>query len=332
MRWTTIRVRRALTACVSLVVLLSACAGAGEAGKVERTAAPGFPVTVTNCGVTTTYQRPPERVVAMNQHATEVLLALGLGQRMVGTAYLDDKILPQYRDEYRRIPVLSKQYPSYEVLLKAGPDFVYGGFGSAFSAESGRSRQRLSEAGIKTYLNVQDCANAPVTMAQLWREIRTVATIFGVQRRGEELIAKLKADIAATERLLRGADPVSVLVYNGGTKAPRTAGGNGIFNEIIELAGGRNVFEDLRKERAVDVSWEQFVRRKPEVIVLAYYVGGVSAEQKKRFLLSKPALAEVPAIKHSRFVTLPLSSTVLGVRAPRAVPDLARQLHPKRFD
>ena len=318
-----------LAACLLLAGALTAC-DADPATRARGPSPPGFPVTITNCGVTTTYQRPPGRVVTMNQHATEIMLALGLAGRMVGTAYLDDRILPRYRAEYRRIPVLAERYPSYEVLLKAAPDFVYGGFASAFNEQAGRSRDRLRQAGVKTYLNVQDCANKPATMGQLWKELRTVAKIFGVERRARELIANLKARLAEVERALAGAEPVNVLVYNGGTKVPRVAGGNGIANEIVRLAGGRNVFAGLDAERAVDVSWEQLAHRSPDVIALVYY-GDTSPAEKKRLLLSKPALADTPAVRNRRFAALPLSATVLGIRAPRAVEELARQLHPERF-
>lgn len=318
-----------LAACLLLAGALTAC-DVDQATRARGPAPPGFPVTITNCGVTTTYQRPPRRVVTMNQHATEIMLALGLAGRMVGTAYLDDRILPRYREEYRKIPVLSERYPSYEVLLKAAPDFVYGGFASAFSEQAGRSRDRLRDAGIRTYLNVQDCANEPTTMRLLWQELRTVAKIFGVERRALELIANLRARLTEVDSALAGAEPVNVLVYNGGTKVPRVAGGNGIANEIVRLAGGRNVFAGLDEERAVDVSWEQLAHRRPDVIVLVYY-GDTSPAEKKRFLLSKPALAGTPAVRNGRFAALPLSATVLGIRAPRAVGELARQLHPERF-
>ena len=48
----------------------------------------------------------------MNQPATEIMLALGLQDRMIGTAYLDDAILPAYADAYATVPVLAKEYPS----------------------------------------------------------------------------------------------------------------------------------------------------------------------------------------------------------------------------
>lgn len=333
MRHRLTSISRAL-ALLALTLSLAGCGAAGTSAPTRSSSpapAPpaGFPVTITNCGVSTTYQRPPQRAVAMNQHATEIMLALGLEDRMAGTAYLDDHILPKYREAYRSVPVLAREYPSYEVLLQAAPDFVYGGYASAFSQREGRSRARLREAGITTHLNVASCTDGPVTMEHVRREIRTIATIFNVEERAETLIDRMNAELAATKRKLAGVDPVSVFVYDSGSQAPMTAGGHGIANEIIQLAGGRNVFANL-DESFTDVSWEQVIERRPETIVILDY-GAASAAQKKRRLLTNPALAGIPAIKHRRFAVLPLSSTVVGIRAPHAVTELARALHPERF-
>lgn len=54
-------------------------------------------------------------------------------------------------------------------------------------------------------------------------------------------------------------------------------------------------------------------------------------EEKKEFLLSQPALADVPAIRNKRFVVLPLTATLVGIRSAYAVDDLARGLHPESF-
>ena len=59
------------------------------------------PVTIENCDLTITYDQPPQRAVAMAQHATEVMLTLGLQDHMVGTAYLEDPILPNLADAYQ---------------------------------------------------------------------------------------------------------------------------------------------------------------------------------------------------------------------------------------
>ena len=324
------RSRAALRALVPVALLLplAACGASPEAGKPApgAAAAPGFPYTVTNCGVSTTYQAPPQRAVTMNQHATEVLLALGLEDRIVGSAYLDDAVLPAYRPAYDKIEVLAEEYPSKEVLLGADPDFVYGGYASAFDKAQGRDREGLGRTGINTRLSIEYCTEGPVGIDQLKTEITEVARTFGVPERGTRLIEEEQRRVdAVTARIKDKARP-AVFVYDSGEGSAYTSGGKGIGTEIISLAGGTNVFADL-DDTFGDVAWEKVIERKSEV-VLIYDYGGTTVEAKKQRLLNDPALAEVPAVKNKRFVVLPLSSAMLGVRVADAVESLGGQLHP----
>lgn len=317
--------RRPLLPAAALIPLLAACAAPASA-PAEGKAAPGFPYTVTNCGVTTTYQAPPKRAVTMNQHVTEVMLALGLRKSLVGTAYLDDAVLPAYKKAYDTVPVLAKEYPSKEALLAANPDFVYGGYASAFDAKAGRGRDDLKRSGIDSRLNTEYCPSGATGLDDLYREVAEVGRTFGVPGRAAAWTREAKAGVDAAEKRVRGTAPVSVFVYDSGDKTAFTAGGKGIGNELITRAGGRNVFADLDKTFG-DATWEQVVARKPDVIVI-YDYGSTTVEQKKRRLLDDPALREVPAVRDRRFAVLPLSDAVLGVRAPGAVGKLAAQLHP----
>ncbi|MFI1221694.1 MULTISPECIES: ABC transporter substrate-binding protein [unclassified Streptomyces] len=318
-----------IAAAVLLPLALTACSspdGDTAAGDEAAGRSDGFPYTVKNCGVTTTYQAPPKRVVTMNQHVTEIMLELGLTKSLVGTAYLDDQVLPKYGEDYASVPVLAKEYPSYEQVLAANPDFVYGGYGSAFTAGDGRGREAFEKAGVETRLNTESCTKGDRPMDTLYQEIREVGRTFGVPDRAEAWIKQAKADNAATAKKLADIKPVSVFVYDSGDKTAFTAGGEGIGNELIERAGGSNVFADLDKPFG-DASWENVVDRRPEVIVI-YDYGSTTVEQKKKRLLTDPALADVPAVKNRRFAVMPLSDAVLGVRVPAAVDKLAAQLHP----
>ncbi|ALU94075.1 hypothetical protein WQO_12390 [Streptomyces globisporus C-1027] len=322
----------ALIAAAALLPLaLTACSASsgGDAATGDKASATseGFPYTVKNCGVTTTYKAPPKRVVTMNQHVTEIMLELGLKKSLVGTAYLDDKVLPKYAEDYASVPVLAKEYPSYEQVLAANPDFVYGGYGSAFTAGDGRGREAFKKAGIETRLNTESCTKGDQPMDTLYEEIREVGRTFGISDRAEAWVKQAKADNAATAKKLADLKPLSVFVYDSGDKTAFTAGGEGIGNELIERAGGTNVFADLDKAFG-DASWENVVDRKPDVIVI-YDYGATTVEQKKKRLLDDPALADVPAIKNKRFAVMPLSDAVLGVRVPAAVDKLAAQLHPE---
>ncbi|MFF4578625.1 ABC transporter substrate-binding protein [Streptomyces sp. NPDC001389] len=324
------RIRAALRplSALALLIPLTACGGpAGGQGPASGAkTAPGFPYTVTNCGVTSTYQAPPARAVTMNQHATEIMLALGLQDRMAGTAYLDDSVLPAYRTAYDGIAVLAERYPSKEVLLGADPDFVYGGYASAFDQGQGRDRAGLALAGIASRLSIESCTPGRVGPAQLKTEIMEVARTFGVPERGAALVEEEQRRIDAVTARVKDRPRPAVFVYDSGEASAFTSGGNGIGNEIVSLAGGTNVFADLQ-DTFGDVSWEKVVERGPEV-VLIYDYGGTSVEAKKRRLSNDPALAEVPAVKNRRFVVLPLSSAVLGVRVADAVESLGRGLHP----
>lgn len=310
-----------------LLLPLAACSTAPDPVRSAGPAADGFPYTVTNCGVRTTFDAPPKRVVTMNQHTTEIMIELGLTKSLVGTAWLDDEVLPAYKKAYDSVPVAAKEYPSKEKLLSLNPDFVYGGYASAFAAKDGRTRDDLKGAGIDTRLNLENCTTGKTSMDDVFQEVTEVGRTFGVADRAAKWTTGARAALAATAAELDGVKPVSVFVYDSGDKTAFTAGGKGIGNEMIDRAGGRNVFADLDKSFG-DATWEQVVARAPEVIVI-YDYGSTTVAQKKKRLLDDPVLKGVPAIKNKRFAVLPLSDAVLGVRAPAAVGRLADQLHPE---
>ncbi|HWM36191.1 MAG TPA: ABC transporter substrate-binding protein [Streptomyces sp.] len=332
------RRRRGLRAAVTVLALsatlLTAGCGASQDTEQESkgtaTSPEGFPVTIDNCGVKTTYDKPPPRVVTVHQHPAELMLALGLKDRMVGTAFPDSAVLPGLRKEYEAIPELARKEPSFETVLEAEPDLVYGGYGSAFAENEGRSRKAFADAGIDTHLNREYCGKKQVRMKDTYQEIRTIGRIFGVSDRAGKLVADLQGRVDKAAAAVEGEAEVPVFVYDSGDKSAFTAGGRSLGTELIRLAGGRNVFADV-DDVFSDVSWEQVVERKPDVIAIYDYADAGSAEKKKKFLLSQPALADVPAVKNKRFAVLPLTATLVGVRSAYAVEDLTRGLHPESF-
>lgn len=327
--------RRLLT--TALLGLALVAAGCGDStdttDSAASSAAPGFPVTIENCGVTTTYQAPPKRAVTLNQHATEVMLALGLEKSMVGTAYLDDKISPKYQAAYAKIPVLAKEYPSFEDLIATDLDFAYAGYSrSAFAEKDGRSRDALKAAGVDTYANIEQCPGTQgdgSTLATVDTEVGNIAKIFGVTDRAEKLTAQFHATLDDVTTKLSGVAPVKVLVDGGGDSAILTSGRNGIGHDMITRAGGTNVFADLDDVWG-DVSYEQAAQRGADVIVLVDY-GDLTIDERRAKLRANPALADLAAIKNNRIFVLSLSSMTVGVRAPDATAALAAQLHPDVF-
>ena len=143
------------TAIAIVLVFLTATTLGRHA--LSTTAQAPSPVVVQNCGVVTSLARPPARVVTLNQAATEVMLVLGLQNHLVGTAYLDDQILPELADAYRQIPVLAATYPSREILLAARPDLLYAAYPGAFGPSGIGSRADWKARSVETYLSPAGC-------------------------------------------------------------------------------------------------------------------------------------------------------------------------------
>lgn len=311
----------ALAACTLIACTLTACGGAAP-GSVP----PGA-VQVDNCGRTSVFEEPPQRVVSLNQHATETLLALGIGDRLVGTAFPDDHRPPEsVAAEYAKVPVLAQKYPSAERILAARPDLVVGGYASAFNGSEGRGRASLEAKGIDTLLLSEACAEGPAGMGTLLADIAVFGRVLGLREGAAELAAGIRQRVRAVEQRSAGARPVEVFVYDSGTKAAFTLGGSGVGNDVLTRAGARNVFADV-PENFATVSWEQVAARAPEVIVLVDYLAGESVRDKRAFLESHPLVSQTPAVRHDRYVTLDLVQLIEGIRFPGAVEHLAHELH-----
>lgn len=290
-----------------------------------------YPVTVENCGITFTYDEAPSRAIALNQHVTEVMLALGLQDQMIGTAYIDDFILPEYESAYNAIPILAKEYPSREVIFGAEPDFIYGGFGSAFDAVNAGSQEELQTLGINSYLTTAICEEGADSLEDVYTDITKIGTIFGVPDRADAIVNAMKADLEdILSQIGTGDEPVRAFLYDSGDDAPYTSLCCGMITPLIESAGGNNVFDDV-EGRWQYVSWEEVIARDPEVIVLTDAVWS-TADEKIELLSNDPVLAEIAAVKNGRYVKLQFSSMVPSIRNQTAVEELAKGFYPGTFE
>ena len=269
------------------------------------------------------YTEPPSRAITLNQHVTEVMLALELQDHMVGTAYIDDEILPQYQAAYQSVPVLAEEYPSKEVILAQDPDFIYGGFRSAFGDDAAGSQEELNKLGIGTYLTSSICnTGSPDTLDDVYADIRAIGDIFGVADRADALVKALQKEVADAAPQAGGtSDALRVFLFDSGDDAPFTATCCSMFTNMIETAGGENIFDEV-DGRWKTVNWEEVIDRDPELIVLTEADWSTSQE-KIDLLLSNTALADITAVKEQRFVVLQFSSLVPGIRNATAIAELA---------
>ena len=203
--------RRVLVVATAASLALAGCAAQSTPATSSHTepSATFASVSLDNCGTQVTVDSPPTKVVTIKSTSTEMLLALGLQDVIVGTAFADGPVPDADKAAYEKIPVLSDQVPGQEALLAVEPDFVYGGWESNFSDDGAGDRATLDKLGITTYVSPAACKEPdympdPLTFDAVDDEIREVASIFGVQDRADDLIAQEKATLAERQEARRG--------------------------------------------------------------------------------------------------------------------------------
>ncbi|KAA9233677.1 MULTISPECIES: ABC transporter substrate-binding protein [Aerococcus] len=289
----------------------------------------GYPFTVQNelKGQTyeQTFDQSPERAVSLSGFTTEMLLALGLEDKMVGYAYQDNEVLPEYKEALSQVKELSDKNPSKEVLIASQPDFVTG-WTSSFS-DKNFPPQFLNDNQMKFYVPLSEAPNA--TMDTVYQDFQNFGRIFAVEDRANEVIEKMKAGIQPVVDKVKDKEPVTTFVYDSGEDAPLTASAT-LGTELIRLAGGKNVFAGGDKGYAT-VSWEDAVNKNPDTIIVIDYEQSTPIEEKLDYLKNKSPLKDSEAVKNNRITVIGLSDLMPGVRNVKAVEDLAQFFHPEAF-
>ena len=309
-------------------------AGVGVDAQPPPQTHSGYPVSLINCGREVVVDTPPQRAVAINQPAAEIMFSLGLAGRMVGTASWTDPPLPSVADASATVPVLSQDYPSFERVLDEHPDFIYATFNSAFTDQGVAPRDRFEQLGVATYQSSSECAGQDaqqqdaLTLDDLYAEINDIAAVFGVAERGTQLVSALQ-DRAATAAENTNADDVSLMWWYSSTTTPYLAGCCGVPGIITEIVGAQNAFGDSR-QLWPDVTWEAVLDRDPDVIVLADLTrgnDGDSAAAKIAFLESNPVAQRLTAVRERRWIAIPGSAMDPGLRSVDAIEAVTDGLH-----
>jgi iron complex transport system substrate-binding protein len=247
---------------------------------------------------------PPGRIVSLNPTTTELLFALGAGPRLVGRSAACD-----YPAQAASVPSLGGGFPpAVEAVVGARPDLVvlYHSTGNAAAAA------RLGELNIPVLLLRTD------RLADVARAARALGKAVGAFAAGDSLARRLERELAAERAIVagsRGAIPTLLLAWD----QPVIALGSGSFaSELLELAGGRNIFADITAPSA-PVSLEAIAAREPEAILL---VGSEIPGLERR-----PEWRALPAVRAGRLLRLTESwSNRPSPRAPAAIRALRARL------
>ena len=283
--------------------------------------------TVESCNRIVTFEETPKKAISNDVNLTEMMLVLGLADRMVGyTGISGWKTLDEeMRAGVKELPELSQKYPSKEVLVGADADFFFAGWNYGMKVGGEVTPETLEPFGIKVYELTESCIHimnkSKANMEDMYNDLLNLGRIFNVENKANELINKYRMEIQELTQNINTDDPLRVFVYDSGEDTPFTAGFYAMPTALIEASGGINIMNDFKKSWGT-VTWEEVIDRNPEVIVIVNY-GNVTADQKKDFMMSNPAFAGIDAIKNDRFVTLEYVEATPGPRNIKAIKKLS---------
>ncbi|GAB3644480.1 TroA family protein [Glycomyces tarimensis] len=325
-------------AALGAVLALTACGGGVTDDDTDTAAAAADEVTITNCGTEITVDAPPQAIVGLSPTQTELLIRLGLTDRLVGqaqtaTAPLSEDIAAEAAD----VPVLSEDTPpSREALLDAEPDFVYAPTDYEFTAEQGfASREQLADAGAAAYTATGGCPDRRMTgtVDDLFTDLDNLGTVFDVEDTADALASEAQARLDDVHARIDGLDaPTVAQIYIEGDSL--TAIGAGIEYDIIARAGGDNVFgpddPEFASFFAAQINPEALAEADPDALVFA--VSSPEHEQATRDYLER-TLPQLSAVANDRLIVISASDTYPGSLGNiDAVHTIAQGLYPEAFD
>ena len=296
MRW--VRNCLELVACALVVFSSGACLATTTAPSTQN----DFPLTIVgDDGEAVVLLHPPERIIAFDSAAVEILFALGEGDRVIGT-----HSLVNFPPETVNITKVGDAFNvNLEKSVGLEPDLFFVFFD--------RFVPDLRKLGIKVlYLKSPETLDDVIERIGLW------GRIVSAEEKSDFMSTTLKNRLRSVKKRLPG---LKVLHEVGDLW---TTGNNTFVGHIYEFLGTENIARGINGW--AKISPEVIVEKDPEVIITSYPEGLEVFSQ-------NPAFSNVSAVRQNRVYSVtPDLLSVEGPRIVEAIEELAKLLYPDRFD
>ncbi|QND51450.1 ABC transporter substrate-binding protein [Phyllobacterium sp. 628] len=334
-----------MTMLKSFLAVCSFSAVLGFAANAASAASTVYPLTIENCGAQITFQKAPERAIGLGQNSAEILLLLGLENKMAGTAFWPSKVLPQLAEANAKVKLLTVEFPTFEAILGQNPDFVAAALPSLMGPSSKvAKRVDFEKVGIPSYLSPSTCLSTDKVKDQygsrdqlwnmnlLYKEIDELSQIFDVADRGQALIADLKArESALRSGVSKDGKKLSYVFWFSSPSPSADAylgGGKGASSFIADVLGGQNAIKSDAEWPTL--GWEGIIAANPDVIVVASLDRNRwdldKPEAKVKFLTTDPAVSQIPAVKNKAIAVMDGQAMNPTVRTIYGAEQVAAQL------
>jgi iron complex transport system substrate-binding protein len=260
----------------------------------------------------------PNRIVSIIPAVTEMLFAIGAGDRVVGVGSFDH--YPAAVEKLPRVGALLD--PDLERILALRPDLVV----------VYRSQTDLKQQLARSKIPIFEYSHAG--LPDVMRTIRSLGEAAGRSQDAERVATGIERSLAELRKRVAGRERPRVLVVfgreSGALRGIYASGGVGFLHDMLTVAGGTNVLEDIKRE-STQATTELILSRRPDVILELR--GTPAGDQELEAMRSDwNALRSVPAVANDRVHIIADERVVVpGPRVAEGTELLARAIHPQAF-
>ena len=259
-----------------------------------------------------------DRIIAIGGSITEIIYALDVDERLVAV----DSASLYPTEALGRFPNVGYMRTlSAEPVLSMAPDLIL----AVEDAGPPEVLKQIRSAGVR----VRIIPDEP-SIQGIFKKIRDIAGVVGLEQRGERLISDIERDYLAVSRLLNTVDakPRVLFLLSVGRSAPLAAGNGTSADSMIRLAGGNNVMGQVNGYKPITP--EAIIAAAPEIVVAPEHTFARYGDRRKLFSL--PELATTPAAREDKLLVFDgLYLIGFGPRTVDAIRDLAKEFHPGLF-
>ncbi len=230
-----------------------------------------YPVTITTYNysqepVEITFEKAPEKVFAVYQDSIETLLALGLADRIVAAAGLDQEVKEEYQEGFDTINYMTEFSPDKENVIMLEPDFIVSWY-SYFSDKRLGDVDYWHNSGVNTYMMLNSGAAKERDLENEYTDILNLGTVFNVEDKAQAIVDEMKNEIASilaeTENLEERPSTLLMEVEKDGI---RVYGDNTLGGDMVRQLGA-----DLVTAPDNHMSSEVLIEENPDVIFTVYF-------------------------------------------------------------
>lgn len=260
-----------------------------------------------------TFKEVPKKVVSLIPSNTEILFALGVGDKIVGATDQDN--YPEAAKKIERVSAMMKYDTEKIIALK--PDVVL-----AYTFGDENALKPIEDAGIKVFV-----IKSATSFDDVYGDIEQIATVMGVKEKGDKLVTEIKDKITSVGKKVKNAKAKPSVYFEISPRPEIYTSGNDTFQqEIMNAAGIDNIFKD--QKGWFKISEEEIIKRNPKVI--ATTVNDVKDPIKE--ITTRKGWDQIDAVKDKKVFYL--DTDIMNRPGPRigeAVELFAKTVYPDLF-